>query len=334
MMKIRRSSLALVAVGVLLIALAGILRFAVVPGLTKLPADTDITSQYEGTATLLNSAALKSGDTANALMRGLPITVDRHVFVSSSTDDVAVVHDDSVINGPNGLTIDQKRTYALDRSTRTEASAPEGEQVDPHQGLTVALPMNPPADDSLQIWDSGTQATVPAVYKGSESIHGRDANRYEASAQGTLKNQATLKTLPPALPKALIEKLLPSLPAASQDALGAVLPTLSDPVPLAYSWASKLDVAVDKKLGLPITAAQSQKVVAGVEVGGQRIDLLPVMVIDVKSTDAAGKASADRMKSAADKLALVEDYIPLGLVIVGALLIVVGIVRRRPVAGA
>lgn len=333
-MKIRRSSLALIAVGVLLIALAAVLRFAVVPGLTKLPGDTDTTAQYEGKATLLNSAALKSGDTANALMTDVPIIVDRHIYVSSSTDDVAVLHDDAVINGPNGLKIDQKRTYALDRTTLTEAPAPAGTQVEAHTGLTVALPTDPPADDSQRYWDSGTQATVPLTFQGSETIHGREVNRYEADAKGALKNTSTLSSLPPALPKALIEKLLPSLPTASQEALGVALPTLSDPVPLAYASSNKLSVAVDKKLGLPISAIQQQKVVAGVEAGGQRIDLLPVMALDIESTDASSKASADKVASAAGKLRLAAEYIPAGLVILGVIAIVIGIVRRRPTSSA
>ncbi len=317
-----------------MIALAGVLRFVAVPVLTKLPGDTDTVAHYEGTATLLNSAALKSGDTAHALMSNVPITVDRHIYVSSTSGDTAVVHDEAVINGPNGLTINQKHVYALDRVTLLEAPAPDGAEVESHTGVTVALAMDPPADDSQSYWDSGTQAAVPLRYKGSDSVHGRDVQRYEASAQGALKNSMTLSTLPAQLPKALVEQLLPSLPAGSQDALRTALPTLPDLVPLAYSASNALNVAVDSALGLPITAAQQQKVVAGVEADGKRIDLLPVMALDIKTTDASADTSADKARSAGEKLNLLADYIPLAALILGVVVIVIGIVRRRPASAA
>lgn len=333
-MTMRRSSLALIAAGVLLIALAGVLRFAVVPALTKLPGDTDTIAHYEGRATLLNSKALQSGDTANALMTDVPITVDRHIYVSSTTGDVAVLHDDAVINGPNGLKVDQTHTYALDRVTLGSAPAPAGTEVESHTGLTVSLALDPPADDSQRYWDSGTQTAVPLTYKGSDTVLGREVYRYEVSAQGPLKNPATLRTLPTALPKALVEQLLPLLPATQQDALRGGLPTLPDVVPLTYTSSNALNVAVDRKLGTPITATQRQQVVAGVEVGGQRVDLLPVSAFDIKTTEASAKASAERANSAANKLRLVADIVPLGSIALGLVLLVIGIVRRRPAARA
>ncbi|MEU1208705.1 porin PorA family protein [Nocardia sp. NPDC005825] len=333
-MTIRRSSLALIVAGVVLIAVAGVLRFAVVPALSKLPGDTDTTAHYEGTATLLNAKALQSGDTAHALLTGLPITVDRHIYVSATSDDAAVVHDDATINAPGGTKVEQNHVYALDRVTLTDAPAPGGAEVEPHTGLTVALAMNPPADDSQRYWDSGIQATVPLTYKGSDKVHGRDVHRYEASAHGPLKSPSTLRTLPAQLPKALVEQLLPTLPAGTQDALRTALPTLPDAVPLTYASSNQLNVAVDSELGLPITATQQQQVVAGLEAGGQHIDLLPVMALDIKTTDASSRASADQVKSASSKLRLVADYLPLAAALLGVAAIVAGIVRRRPVAAA
>jgi hypothetical protein len=45
--------------GVLLVG-AAVVKFALVPALSKLPSDTDPTFQHSGTGTLLNATALKA----------------------------------------------------------------------------------------------------------------------------------------------------------------------------------------------------------------------------------------------------------------------------------
>jgi hypothetical protein len=57
-MAIRRSSIVLGAAGVVLIALALVIEFVVVPIATQLPGSTNLPVTYSGTGTLLNSAAL------------------------------------------------------------------------------------------------------------------------------------------------------------------------------------------------------------------------------------------------------------------------------------
>ena len=66
-MSVRRSSIVLAAVGVVLIVLGVLVRFVVVPVATKLPGSTNLSVTYSGTATLLNSSALQSGDTKNVI---------------------------------------------------------------------------------------------------------------------------------------------------------------------------------------------------------------------------------------------------------------------------
>src|SRR3984893_10019252 len=95
---VRRSSIVLTVVGIVLILLAALVRLVVVPIATQLPGSTNLGVTYSGTTTLLNSAALQSGDTKNVIASNLPTTVDRRLKVTSTHGDIAIVADDLTIH--------------------------------------------------------------------------------------------------------------------------------------------------------------------------------------------------------------------------------------------
>jgi Porin PorA len=95
---VRRSSIVLAGIGVVLIVLGVLVRFVVVPVATKLPGSTNLGVTYSGTATLLNSSALQSGDTNNVIATNVPTTVDRQLKVTSIRGDTAIVSDDLTIH--------------------------------------------------------------------------------------------------------------------------------------------------------------------------------------------------------------------------------------------
>src|SRR5437762_1196338 len=97
-MAIRRSSIIVGAVGVVLVIGAMLVRFAVVPAVSKLPSNTNLSIQYVGTGTVLNADALKDGDTAHVLASGVPMTLDRHIKVTSTRGNTAVIADDLTLN--------------------------------------------------------------------------------------------------------------------------------------------------------------------------------------------------------------------------------------------
>src|SRR5262252_7745149 len=111
-MPVRRSSIILAGIGVVLIVLGVLVRFVVVPVATKLPGSTNLGVTYSGQATLLNSSALQSGDTKNVLVAN----VDRRVKVTSIHGDTAIVSDDLTIHA-GSQTLPSDHTYALDRTT-------------------------------------------------------------------------------------------------------------------------------------------------------------------------------------------------------------------------
>src|SRR6266536_1170504 len=111
----RRSSKILIGLAGLLVVLAALTRFVVLPMGSKLPANTKASAHYTGTATLLNAEALKRGDTAHAILKNVPITIERQIKVTSTHGDTAVVADDFTLTGPNGLKSVDNHVYGLDR---------------------------------------------------------------------------------------------------------------------------------------------------------------------------------------------------------------------------
>lgn len=332
--RLRKSSAVLMILGVLLIALAAVTRFVVTPALTKLPGDTDTTAHYDGTATMLNSAALAAHDTAHAIAKDVPITMDRHIYVTDTDGDTATVHDEVTMHVPGAEAEPDGHVYTIDRVSMN-ASEVSAEGVDPAaiDGLDFTLPLNPGQQD-YSIYDTATQTTVPLTYAGESTVSDRDTYHYDLTASGPLRNEHTLQTLPPALPKALIAQIMPMLPEGTQQALTASMDTLPDAVALTYTVTTTGGMDADQTLGAPLNAQLAQTVVANVDTAAGTVPLLPV--IDVKA-HLSDETVADNVATVADKaksLNLISTEIPAALALLGGLLVVVGFVRRRPKTAA
>ena len=325
----RRSRLILVGLGVLLVVVAALLRFAVAPSATKLPSDTDTTTTYSGKGTVLNVAALQAGDVSGALARDIAVTLGRHVYVSASNGSTAIVHDDGTLKA-GSASLPDNHTYAVDRKKLTEAGTIKGVQVDKHQGLTITMPVGPKAaSDVYTYWDTPTRTAVAVKFVGKETRAGRDTYHYRATASGALADPATQQQLPSTLPRTLAPRLLALLPTQTQQLLAPLVAKLPAQVPLSYTASSTYDVWADAKLGAPVDTKITRAVVANVALGGTAIPLLPVLAFDVTADQASVQAAADDVASASLMLAWIESWGPLILLILGAVLVGLGLVRRR-----
>ncbi|MDV6248113.1 porin PorA family protein [Rhodococcus opacus] len=327
-MVLRRSSKILIGTGLVLIILAAVLRFFVVPAFSKLPDSVDVTAQYVGTGTLMNPAALQSGDYANVIASGVPVTVDRHVYVSETQGDSAVAHDDFTVSAPGGVSLPTNHTYVLDRKSMDAADPIEGVNAEPHSGMTIGLPLSPDASD-YSLYDFATRSTVPLTYVDSSVVSGRDVLNYRAEATGPLQDPAILGALPPALPKAQLAGLAPLLPADLQAELAPALGSLPDPVPFNYTAVSKFELSADSVLGTPIDGALDQQVIANVEVGGKNISLIPVLALDTELSDQSVADAANAASSQSRLLTLISVVTPIVLALVGIVLFAVGLLRRN-----
>jgi hypothetical protein len=326
-----RSSILLGTAGLLLVALAPIERFAVVPVLTRLPGDTNISFTYAGTGTLLNAKAVESGDAANVLQKDVPLTMERQVRVVRSSGDVAVVRDDSTLHaGPTVLPA--SHVYAVNRSTREATTPPAGVSVEPASGLTVGFPLHPKADDSYRYFDSATGNTVPVIYerKGGKYF-GRAVGVYHVVSTGPVNDANLTRTLPAALPKSKLAPVAPLLPASLRAKLISAAPTLPDPVPMQYTVTRDLHAWIDTVTGLVVKDTVNQKIVAGVSIDGKVVELLPVLDVDLAVNQPSQQYLARKSADAARLLTLVEVVAPIVLGVLGLVLVAAVIVRsRRP----
>ncbi|MGB3885073.1 porin PorA family protein [Gordonia sp. (in: high G+C Gram-positive bacteria)] len=303
------------------------------PAVSKLPGDLDTTAHYTGTATLLNSKALEAGDVKNAVAKNVPVTIDRRIHVTGTDGDNASVDDNSTMKGPGGIDVSGNAKYVIDRTTMEAASGDHGGDVEPAEGLVFTLPLHPEQRD-YTVWVSDLQSAEPLKYLGEATVEGRDVYKYQVKSTGPLKNPALLKTLPPALPKALVEATAQALPAQTRDSLLAALPSMPANIPLTYVASADVMLFADKTLGVPLSSETGKGVVANVKLAdGTMIPLLPIVDVKAASTPESIANSVSNANSKAKALSAVSMWLPLGLLVLGLLLLVAAWLRRvKPVA--
>ncbi|MFI1757923.1 porin PorA family protein [Streptomyces sp. NPDC020571] len=320
-MSARRPSIVLIALAVLLVAAAAVVRLVVAPNATKLPGDTDQTVHYAGKATLLDGKALLSGDTAHALRSGIPVTADRRVRVTCTHGDTAVIEDFLTVHAGE-QSLPSSKTYAVDRTSREGASPPASTSVEPSQGaLSSAFPPDAGQDDSHTYYDATTRSIVPVQYTGTARREGRAVNVYEIRVSAPVKDPAVLEPLPTTLPKNLVAGLVHTLDPGTQARLTPkALAALPDPVPLTYLGQSTLVAHIDQQTGIALDQTLSRKTVATTSVAGAPTPLMPVSALTLKVTPGSAHDLGDKAASAGRILTLLTDLAPLALLVTAALL--------------
>jgi hypothetical protein len=327
---VRRSSLVLGSVGLVLIVLAVLVRYLIVPVATKLPGDTDLTVHYSGKATMLDNKALQAGDAAHALAANVLITVDRRVQVTETHGDTAIVKDSLALHA-GGQTQPSTHTYALDRSSMEGATPLAGTSVEPSRGaLSSAFPIGAKSDNAYTFYDSTTRTVVPIHYAGTAQRHGRSTNIYKITVAGPVKDPTLLTALPKALPKNLVAGLAPLLPAAVRARFTpATLAALPATIPMTYTGTTSIVAHVDRQTGVAIEQTISQQIIANATLGTTAVALLPVSASDFSITPASTATLTDKARTAGRQLTLLRTAAPLALLAIGALLLLVAVLRRH-----
>ncbi|MFF3504514.1 porin PorA family protein [Streptomyces sp. NPDC003247] len=324
----RRTNWVLTGSAVMLVAASAVTRFTVYPALHQVPADAKSTFRYEGTATLLNATALQAGDPSKAFLKDVPVTLDRSIEVKDTHGRTALVSDDAVLRGPNDTELSAStHLWALDRRDLTERAAPAGSGAEKHEGLVISWPLEPEKRD-YRFWDTGTRSVFPATYEGARSVNGREAYVYAITSDGPLADPATLKALPPALPREAVVGLASALPEAQrppQETLDALPAT----VPLTYTTATKRQGWVDAETGLSLDGTLRQTVLARTQSAEGPVTLFPVSDVDVRGAQASVRHQTDDATTTARLLWLLSTGGPLGLLAVALLLTALALWQAR-----
>jgi hypothetical protein len=326
--RLTRSSLIFCLIAVLLLAAAAVVRFAVLPSVSKLPTDLHTSQDYAGTYSGLNPEAL-SGTSSLPNVGTVELTASRQYEASSTHGNTQVVTrilNRSVI----GRAAPESRVeYAVDRGTFASTTAPAGSTgVVPSQGLIFSLPLHPSTTASYRLWDEATAAAHPLTYQGTATIKDRSTYRYASTATGTVAAPATLG-LATSFTRDQLTDLGPSLASLLPDQLRSALPTilaaLPSAVPVTWTSATNSTIWADTTTGAPIRVHSTQKISGGISALGQTISI-PLVTLTLATTTASEQAIADDAASTAWTLTLVGTVLPLVLLGLGLLLLVLTVV--------
>ena len=339
-------SWALTIIGVLLLAAGLVLMLAIVPGMKKMPADTDTTRDYEGTmVVLLNPADF-------TFQKMLPITLQRHFAVTETDGDLALVKEEKTMMSGTTPLQQVVTHYAVDRTTMLATDQyPEdwatSEGFLPREGIVLSWPMDTEQKDYTG-WSDDYMSTVPLTF-AEEATHERSGmTLYKFTSSSDPKpivpEMVAAMGLPTELPKAQVQQLLGQidLSALPGDMLTQLFAMLPDPVPLGYYYGYDGTYWIDPATGIIVDVEKAEKRSVSLSpdlLEGTPLALLPedqmaglrVPVSDFKytATDASVEAAKADAEDGASKLQLYGTTLPWIGIVAGAVLLVIGLVLMR-----
>ena len=332
-MAFRRSAVILGASGIVAIVLGALVNPVAVPVVSKLPSNTDLTVHYSGTASLVDQAAAAKGDLAGAMKSGVPLTLDRHIHVVSTSGNTAIVADDQTLTITGLPPMPDDHLYAVDRTTVVAGPPPAGKTADPASGIPIGWPVGPSAHHAYRYYDPTTQTSAAFTYTGKATIKGRGVLDFQSTVPAAaVKDKVLLATLPATLPKSVAGALAPLLPKQTAALLTPqIMAALPDAIPLAYTATTTVQADADADVGLPLAQHLQQQVILNVALPGLApVPLLPVLSTDLQLTAASQQYLVNKANNAGFQLTVVKLVVPLVLIAIGLVLLVLAYLKRKP----
>jgi len=330
--------------GLVVIVAGVVLMTVIVPGMKRFPDDVDVTRQYDGTlAVLLNPADF-------SFMNDLPVTIERHITVEDTDGDLALVREEQVMRTGDQPLQSLTKSYAINRKTMESVTSgyPEAWASEDgfwlRDGLVIGWPIGS-KPESYRGWNDDYRQVVTLNYD-SEVVHDRsDLTTYyytaSSDAQPIVPEAVQAMGLPQSLPKDALMGLIDQTDLSPM--VKTMLPTLLDrwegDVPLEYYYAYEAEYWVEPETGVLIDTRKHELRSVGLGADlleGSPLAALPeeqraalrVPVFDL-TYQAADSAVADAKADAEeniDRLNLYGTYLPIGAIVVGALLALLGLV--------
>lgn len=326
----RRWGIALAVAGVLMLVAGAVLRFVVVPRAQVLPADTNDTATYTGSLTSVDVAAMLGG-AQNAVVQ-LPVTVARTLKVLETSGDKALVSDTAIMKSSKGTVPPSlARTqyfYAVDRSTLAAVPNFTNKPVTKAKGLVVGFPIGTEKKNYTGwVAEVGTTGTVK--YVGQDKLKGLDVYKFQGRVTEPMPSPPA--GAPTSLPKAQLGALAKALdlPVAMQQQLAQALPSLPDPVALAYSFTEDDSYTVEPDTGVIVDMTRNIQIAVGVS--NLPVPPVPLLVVDLGYNPATVSDMATKAGDARDQIQLYGTWLPLALGVLGlaCLIAAVPMMRRR-----
>jgi hypothetical protein len=338
----------LLLLGVLLIASAGVVRFAVLPAASKLPADTNTTNVYQGTArVLLNQAALAPGSTAPLLLRDLPLQIKETVRVLKANGSAAVV-DYRVTGSAAGKSLPGlDNRYVVDRTTLAPTASISMPGLTAARGLTISFPIGTARQDytgwvqdtgsTTRLRFAGTATTVAVATPAGTRSYPLGFETYvfeQTTPPALITDTQELASLPRGLPKAEVPALVGRLhlPATEIARLGSAFAKLPNVIPLAYTYSANFTYWVAPRDGVVVDlrATETRAVELPAHLLGVAVPIATVSQFVYTDTPQTLLSAIHEARNDSSALTLLGSTLPLLALTVGfVLLVATALLRRR-----
>lgn len=331
----RLRGIVVATLGVLSLVAAVVVRFVVVPGLSRLPADVDERRVYVGTLNLLlDQQAFESGNLDEMFRRDLPVEIRRHVTVEDTEGDIALVKQDvTVVIGEDEVLQDITEWHAVDRRTMAAVPSFPGADVPEREGLALGWPIGTEPRDYLG-WSSDKQESGFSTFTGEEEHLGLHTYVFESESEHErVRDPRILEMFPSSVPKAMVTDLagaVGELPPGLEGQLTTLIDQLPDPIPLAFLYSGTSKLWVEPITGAVIDLERTEIRTVAIEVGGVPIPVLPVFDWTYHTSEASIEEGVADARDGIAQLRLWGTYLPAGLSVAGVgLLILAWLLRRR-----
>lgn len=310
----QKANLALFIIGLCLIALAPVWRFAVAPAIKLVATDFDRISFYSGTLTTYVRAPGQPA--VGAEPSRAPVTIQARYWnpVGRSTTEVALLQVDTQLIGLPDKERLSKTThkYAIDRRTAEQVSG-HGSDMD-RKGYYYVFPFDTPSSD-LEVWDDLSAATQTAAFSRSENAYGVDLSIF------TVKYAGVPVPAPAGFPTKMTGAQFKAMaPAAGYDVGDA------DELELTYRGNLSTEFLVEPISGteVGVTGAE-ESVFVSVEDRARGLSFTQVIFkLDYKETAASIQEGANFAKGEIAKIDLQFVYLPVFYLALGIACVLIG----------
>jgi hypothetical protein len=287
----------LVALGVFLIALAGMLRFYVADRAVQTPIDQYVTTVAPGPGRYFDPGSLRevqSDMVATRTVRG---------DVPASSDDVGVwdVYV-AVESGVGTLVRESQDRLAFDRQTAQSVNCC-GEAVDgvpvQHSGVSYKFPFDTQKQD-YQLWDVNSRAAYAARYVAEEEVQGLTVYKFIQQIPPTQIRTAEV-------PGSLV---------------GERAQTFEAPV----FYANTRTVWVEPKSGVIVKGSEGTTSTLRDSTGQDRVTVLQA---DFTFNEETQRNQAETARDAIGRIDLIRLWLPLGALALGIILLAAAVLVMR-----
>ncbi len=319
-MKRSKVGLVLIIIGALVIALAPIWKWGLGPMLLKIPDTIDTVSYYEGVLTLyVDPGSLSPLPEEMAVKIPLAITRTDKSAPERSSGDVAVIKETQLAKGPGGQAfVDETLYYALDRKTAENVTSTEASPVEDRTGYSILLGFYVDKDGTYPIWDDDTRKTGDLEFVEETTLNGftsKDVPAIVWRGAGKEPTVGPVLGLPGEVSGAQIKSLLnnPALPFVD-----------TQMYPIQYIKSTEATVITGIKVGqfLSVPEYKEEYFIDATEAG---LGEIKIATLEYGQTPASIKTSTDEGTEAYALLDAVAIYIPLGLLIIGLIILGIGL---------